>query len=208
MEKFKYKKKLVLFDLDGVLFDTKKNMKYSWDMTSKRFNLKVPFKKYFRFVGRPFKDLLKLLKIKTNFNSIEKSFSNISKKNFHKIKIYPCTKKVLSYLKKKNIIVGIVTSKDKFRTKKILQKFNIKIKIIQCPEKGIKGKPYPDQINKILKKTRIRRNNCIYVGDTKVDQLTARAAKIDFLFAKYGYKIDIKKSKFFINHLAQIKYYI
>ena len=54
----------------------------------------------------------------------------------------------------------------------------------------------------------VRRNNCVYVGDAKVDQLAAKAAKIDFLFAKYGYKIDIKKSKFFINHLAQIKYYI
>ena len=72
----------------------------------------------------------------------------------------------------------------------------------------MKGKPYPDQINKILKNTIIRRNNCVYVGDTKVDQLTARAAKIDFLFAKYGYKIGIKKSKFFINNLGQIKYYI
>ena len=131
MKKFKYKKKLVLFDLDGVLFDTKKNMKYSWDLTSKRFNLKVPFKNYFCFVGRPFKDLLKLLKIRTNLSSIEKSFSNISKKNFHKIKIYPDVKKVLGYLIKKNIMIGIVTSKDKFRTKKILWKFNIKIKIIQ-----------------------------------------------------------------------------
>jgi len=208
MEKFKYKKKLVLFDLDGVLFDTKKNMKYSWDLTSKRFNLKVPFKNYFCFVGRPFKDLLKLLKIRTNFSSIEKSFSNISKKNFHKIKIYPDVKKVLSYLKKKNIMIGIVTSKDKFRTKKILRKFNIRIKIIQCPEKGMKGKPYPDQINKILKNTKVGRNNCVYVGDAKVDQLSAKAAKIDFLFAKYGYKINIKKSKFFINNLEQIKHYI
>ena len=208
MEKFKYKKKLAIFDLDGVLFDSKKNMKYSWDLTSKRFNLKISFKKYFRFIGRPFKDLLKLLKIRTNFSSIEKSFTNISRKNFHKIKIYPEVKKVLSYLKKKNIIIGIVTSKDKFRTKKILRKFNIKIKFIQCPEKGMKGKPHPDQINKILKNTKVGRNNCVYVGDTKVDQLAAKAAKIDFLFAKYGYRIGIKKSKFFINHLGQIKHYI
>lgn len=208
MEKFKHKKKLVLFDLDGVLFDSKKNMKYSWDLTTKRFNLRIPFRKYFYFIGRPFKDLLKLLKIRRNLSSIEKSFSNISKKNFHKIKIYPGAKKVLSYLAKKNIIIGIVTSKDKLRTKKILRKFNIKIKIVQCPEKGMKGKPHPDQINKILKNTKIRRNNCVYVGDTKVDQLTAKAAKIDFLFAKYGYKIGIKKYKFFINHLEQIKYYV
>ena len=64
MEKFKYKKKLVLFDLDCVLFDTKKNMKYSWDLTSKRFDLKVPFKNYYQIIGRPFRDLLRLLKIK------------------------------------------------------------------------------------------------------------------------------------------------
>ena len=81
MKKFKYKKKLVLFDLDGVLFDTKKNMKYAWDLTSKRFDLNVPFKNYYQFIGRPFRDILRLLKIKKNFSSIEKSFSDISKKN-------------------------------------------------------------------------------------------------------------------------------
>ena len=42
----------------------------------------------------------------------------------------------------------------------------------------------------------------------KPAERAAKAAKIDFLFAKYGYKIGIKRSKFFINHLAQIKYYI
>ena len=208
MEKFKYKKKLVLFDLDGVLFDTKKNMKYSWDLTSQKFNLKIPFKNYFRFVGRPFKDLLKLLKVKVNHDSVERSFFNISKKNFHKIKTYPNLKNILSYLRKKNIMIGIVTSKDKFRTKKILRKFNIKIDHVQCPQNGLRGKPHPDQINKILKKTKIKRKYCVYVGDAKVDQLAARAAKIDFLFAKYGYKINIKKSKFFIDHLGQIKHYI
>ena len=208
MEKFKYKKKLVLFDLDGVLFDSKRNMKHSWDLTSKKFNLKIPFKNYFNFVGRPFKDILKLLKVKNNFTSIEKSFSNISKTNLHKIKIYPNVKNVLSYLKKKNILIGIVTSKDKFRTKKILRSYNIKINLVQCPQNGLRGKPYPDQINKILKKTKIKRYNCVYVGDAKVDELAARAAKIDFLFAKYGYKLNIKKSRFFINHLEQIKYYI
>ena len=208
MEKFKYKKKLVLFDLDGVLFDTKINMKYSWDLTSKKFNLRIPFKNYFQFVGRPFKDLLRLLKIKDNHSSIEKSFSNISKNNLHKIKTYPNVRNILSYLKKKNIIVGIVTSKDKFRTRKILHKFNIKINLVQCPQNGLRGKPHPDQINKILKKTKIKRNNCVYVGDAKVDQLAARSAKIDFLFAKYGNKINIKKSKFFIDHLRQIKHYI
>ena len=49
MKNFKYRKKLVLFDLDGVLVDSKKNMKHSWDLTSKQFDLNVPFSRYFSF---------------------------------------------------------------------------------------------------------------------------------------------------------------
>ena len=66
MKNFKYRKKLVLFDLDGVLVDSKKNMQHSWDLTSKQFDLNVPFSRYFSFVGKPFKDILKSLRIKKN----------------------------------------------------------------------------------------------------------------------------------------------
>ena len=35
--------KLILFDLDGVIIDTKKNMQLSWKKVQKRFNLNISF---------------------------------------------------------------------------------------------------------------------------------------------------------------------
>ena len=40
-------KNLYLFDLDGVIIDSKKNMKISWNSVNKNYSLKIPFKKYF-----------------------------------------------------------------------------------------------------------------------------------------------------------------
>ena len=90
MKNFKYRKKLVLFDLDGVLVDSKKNMQHSWDLTSKQFDLNVPFSRYFSFVGKPFKDILKSLRIKKNYKLIHSTFSSNSRKNFNELCYMSC----------------------------------------------------------------------------------------------------------------------
>ena len=45
--------KLVLFDLDGVLIDSKENMRCAW-IVKKKFNLKQSFENYFKNIGLPF----------------------------------------------------------------------------------------------------------------------------------------------------------
>ena len=77
----------------------------------------------------------------------------------------------------------MVTSKDEFRTKKILSRFSIKAKIVQCPEKGLRGKPYPDQLNVAVKKVGIKKMHSIYVGDTRYDKKAAKAAKTKYFIA-------------------------
>ena len=39
----------------------------------------------------------------------------------------------------------------------------------------------------IINKFSLEPKECVYIGDTKVDQLAAKAAEIDFLFANWGY---------------------
>ena len=95
-------KSLYLFDLDGVIIDSKKNMRVSWNFVNKRFGLNISFKRYFLFIGRDFSDILRKLKIKKkNFDQIEKTFKKESIKNFNKYKLYPKVKSVLNYLEKK-----------------------------------------------------------------------------------------------------------
>ncbi|MBD1138066.1 HAD family hydrolase [Pelagibacterales bacterium SAG-MED41] len=203
MKKF-INKKLILLDLDGVLIKSLKNMELAWKSTTKKFSLNIKFVKYKRYIGIPFKDILKALKIKKKlYHSIEKEFKKQSIINLEAITFYPGVLKTLKNLKKK-YDVGVLTSKDNYRTKKILNKLNFKFDLIQCPIPNLRGKPYPDLILKILDKLKKKKNEVIYVGDTKFDLMTCKAAKIDFILAKYGYKIGIKNYKFSINKFKDL----
>ena len=199
-------KKNVIFDLDGVLLDSLKNMLVSWNSVNKKFDLNISFDEYYKHIGIPFKDILKSLKIKKNkFSLIEKQYSTKSFRNLNKVKFYPNVLSTLKYLKKKKYFLGILTSKDKVRTNIILKKLNIKFDVIQCPQKNYKGKPSSDLIKKIIKDKKLKRNECIYIGDSIYDLVMCRAAKVDFLFAKDGYKIGIKNYKHKINKFSDIQ---
>ena len=94
-------KKIIIFDLDGVLINSKANMKISWNYSAKKNGINISFDKYFKFIGLPFKKILSKLKIKrTHFTNLKKDFDYSSKKNISKIKPYKSAKLVLSKLKK------------------------------------------------------------------------------------------------------------
>jgi HAD superfamily hydrolase (TIGR01549 family) len=181
------KKKIILFDLDGVLIDSKQNMLKSWKKVQKNHSIEVKFIRYFENIGIPFRDILKKLKIDKNIKQIEKTYKEESLNNLDNIKIFSGVINLLKYIKKKRIKIGIVTSKDKERTLKIIKKLKVDFNIIVCPSKYLRGKPYPDQINKALKKFSENKKYICYVGDTKVDSIAAKRAGVDFIFASYGY---------------------
>lgn len=198
------KKKIYLFDLDGVLIDSKKNMQVSWEDVNKKYNLKVPFENYFKLIGMPFYIILKKLKIKpANYKKISKEYNINSIENIKYIKLQRGVLKTLDILKKNGKIVGILTSKEKIRTKKILKKLKIKLNLVLCPQRNLIGKPNPKQINELSKKRKIQKNQMVYIGDMSVDKLTAKNAKIDYIHAKYGYSKKIK-SKYSIGNIEDI----
>ena len=179
---------LVLFDLDGVLINSKSNMKFSWNKVKKKFKLEQNFDEYFKFIGLPFENILAKINITKNVANIEKEYKKNSILYFNKIKLYKNVKNTLMSLKNKNIKIGIVTSKDKSRTIRIIKKLKVNFfNIIVSPQKKLRGKPFPDQINQAIKRLNVKKTETIYVGDMFVDYLSAKNAKIDFVFADYGY---------------------
>ena len=56
--------------MDGVLFDTKENMRYAWNDVNEKFKLRVNFKYYFKQIGVPFDKILKKLNIINNKKKI------------------------------------------------------------------------------------------------------------------------------------------
>lgn len=199
---------IILFDLDGVILDSKENMKISWISSTKKYQLKINFNRYFCNIGIPFEDILKKIGINDNINNIKKTYSDTSIKNLNKIKLF---KNVSHTIKKlsKNYLLAILTSKDKKRTNLILEKFKLKnkFKLIYCPVKGKKGKPNPWQINHLIKKLKVKKNEVVYVGDTTTDLKTAQNAGINFIYAKYGYE-GLKNRKNSLNNISEIFNYI
>jgi len=185
--------KLILLDLDGVIIDSKLNMKKSWQKVRKETEIKVKFEEYFKYIGMPFKKILLKLKIKKNLDLIENIYSKESLKNIDNIKLYPKIKNTLKLLKEKKYKIGIVTSKDKKRTKIILKKLNLKFKHVVSPEKKLRGKPFPDQINKAIKLFKSKKSETIYIGDMLCDAKTAKNARVRYVHAKWGYGKSIAK---------------
>lgn len=188
-----------IFDIDGVILDSKNNMRLSWIKTNNKFNLKKSFKEYFENIGLPFFEILNKIGIKEHYKKIEIEYKKNSINYSNKIKLYKNIKKFFTYLDINNIDYFIVTSKDLIRSKKFLDNYKIFPKSIHCPSNKYKGKPYPDLLNHCVKINKLDKKNTCYVGDTEFDYIAAKKAKINFIFAKYGYGKIKKKYKFLIN---------
>jgi HAD superfamily hydrolase (TIGR01549 family) len=185
----KINKKLIIFDLDGVLIDSRENMEASWLCVQDKFNLNIPFKEYIKHIGKPFRSILLSLGIKNNFKNIKSCYDNASIKCINKIRTYPNVLNSLKKITKKGKEIAIVTSKDKKRTNIIVKKFfkGVNFSMITTPEKKFRSKPDPDLILKTLTHLNYEPGEALYCGDTLVDFETAKKAKVAFIFATYGY---------------------
>ena len=200
----KSNKKLIIFDLDGVLLDSLPNMKYALKNTANHIKQKISFNKYRRYIGLPFEEILNKLNVQGNYAEIKLLYSIYSMKTISKLKINKKKLKSLRNLKKKHSL-AIFTSKDKVRTLKILKKYNL-FKVIVTSDDVKRGKPSPEGLLKIIKKTKIENRNSYFIGDTIFDFRAAKAAKINYLHASWGMEKKLKiKNINYLNSLSELE---
>lgn len=202
------KSNLIIFDLDGVLINSKNNMKYALNFTANKLKVKLNFKEYYKYLGLPFEKIIEKIGIKKNIKKIKKIYEEASIKKIKDIKI---NKKDLIVLKKlkKNSYLTVFTSKSRKRTKLILNKYKIFDYIVSADDVNF-GKPNPEGVLKILKKFKIKKKSTFYIGDSLFDYLAAKKANVNYLHAKWGYekKIGKKKNVKKISNFNQINKYL
>ena len=186
-------KKLVLFDLDGVLIDSKRNMEFSWNKVKSQLHLNVEFDEYFKLIGRSFFDIMKILGLSDQHNEIEKIFRATSASNVDLIDFYPGVIEILSLLQSNDIKIGVVTSKDRLRTDGILSMLPFRFHTVQTPKKCYRSKPAPDHLLLSMAISGVDPSDSLYIGDMSVDMQSAERAGIDYLHASWGYE-DISSS--------------
>lgn len=178
--------KAYIFDLDGVLIDSKKMMSHAWTICQLEHNLDQPFSEYFKHIGKPFRDIMKELGI-DEVEAVKHTYDKASLELMeYCLEFYDDVETVLGYLKQENKI-AVVTSKTAERTNVILDRLDVEFDYVVSPKKGLRGKPAPDQILFCLAMTQTDPKDAVYIGDMQVDYEAATRAGIDFIHASYGY---------------------
>ena len=179
-------KKLYVFDLDGVLINSKENMRKSWESVQDKFDIDNEFEEYFSLIGRPFQDILTLMGITENQESIKMIYDNTSLVNLNEVEIYDGVVETLNKIKDMGAQTAIVTSKSWERTEKVLMRLPI-FDYVGCPNKKFRGKPAPDHLLSAMAFCNVDVKDTCYIGDMEPDYECAQRAGVDFIFAEYGY---------------------
>lgn len=180
-------KRLILFDLDGVLLNSEDNMRRAWEVVREKAGIQHPFEDYFSKIGRPFQDILAMIGIRENTRRIEQIYMAASFDFLSNAVFFPDTEKTLQEISRRGLKLGVVTSKDEPRTRAVLRQLDVTFTTVQSPVGNYRGKPAPDYLLLAMAEAMIDPADCVYVGDMDTDHEAARRAQIDYIHAAWGY---------------------
>lgn len=179
--------KAVLFDLDGVLLDSKINMDLAWQEVQAQCGVTVPFADYFAQIGRPFPEILEILGLGAKRAEIEPTFLMASLRHMDRAEFFPGITEMMASLKAAGLKLAIVTSKDTARTSKVLARMLYSFDVVRTPNGLYRGKPAPDHLLAAIAEMQIDPADAVFVGDMPVDEEAARRAGIRYVHALWGY---------------------
>lgn len=189
--------KAVIFDLDGTLLNTIEDLKESVNFALSCFGFPVlSVDKVNSFVGDGVSKLIERALpdglSNPDFKNCLKVFKEHYKNNMCDItKPYDDILKMLSMLKEKGIKTAVVSNKFDLAVKDLTDKFFgalIDISFGECEDRGIKKKPSPDMVFKVLEELKLNKDEVLYVGDSDTDILTAKNSGIKCISVSWGFR--------------------
>ena len=186
--------KAVIFDLDGTLLDTLPDIHDVLNHSLEKFLLpQIGIESTKKFVGNGAKKLVEravgeraeLLEIvyKNYSEEFANCFNNLTK-------MYPYEVETLEKLKAAGVALSILTNKPQRATERVYSKFLEKygFSIVLGQTEYYPLKPDPTSTFAILEKLKVKKEECIFVGDGDTDIQTAKAAGIKCVSALWGYR--------------------
>ena len=198
------KYRVLLFDLDGTLCDTDEMIVQTMFAIYKKV---TPIKERTReelyyFSGPPIRETLRNEFPDQDPEKMYTMFKEVSKGYYPKcVKAYPDEIKVLSVLKEKGYLLGVVTNKGLPLTLYSLEICHIDglFDIVVSADDVANPKPDPSGILKALEKLDIKdKKEVLYIGDNDIDYETASNAGVDTMLVTWGPRTInvLKKAKY------------
>ncbi len=203
----------ICLDLDGTLVDSFGTILNSTIKTLKQLNINnTVLEADLRIrIGHHFSDIFRDLKIDVtdieHFISIYKTFYF---EFINDSTLYPNVEETLSELKKKGILISLLTTKGQDQAEKIIKHFKLfkYFDYIMGRRPGIPVKPDPQPLLKICKELNIIPEESLMTGDTELDIVCGKNAGAITCGVTYGYRekenLLKENADFYINSLDEI----
>lgn len=191
-------KQLAIFDLDGTLLNTIKDLGEAANYALDRNGFHThSIASYPFFVGNGVRRLIERTlpedarKKNAVIEAMLKDFKEYYDENNTKLTTpYEGINELLTQLQEQGVKLAVASNKYQVATEKIINHFfpNIEWVAIEGQKEGIPIKPDPSIIFMILSAAKIAKQDTIYIGDSGIDMETARRACVDSIGVTWGFR--------------------
>ena len=191
------KYKAVLFDLDGTLLDTLDDLTDSVNVILERYGFpRQERKEVRRYLGNGSERLMRAV-LPKNINEADFAKYLEEYKVYYeghkeeKTGPYPGIPELLWELHRRGLKIGVVSNKFDLAVKGLCKKYFspcIDGAVGEMESAGIHRKPAPDMVFAAAEWLGVAIEDCLYVGDSEVDILTAENAGMDCVSVCWGFR--------------------
>lgn len=189
--------KACIFDLDGTLADTLESMAYVANEILEKFSLKTLPADNFRYYSGEGADMLVRRCLKDagderleHYEEIRELYRRkFDEDPLYKVVPYEKMPETIRELKNRGVKLAVCSNKPHVAAQKVVQALYGDIfDAVLGQQEGIARKPAPDGPLRLAREFRVKPEECMYVGDTKTDMETGKAAGMFTVGALWGFR--------------------
>lgn len=177
---------LVIFDMDGLIFDTERLSYASWKEAAKKFNINFELNLLYKLLGTNHENVRNALfrefgdKINVDDYMAEKRRIFFKKIENGEVVKKPGLDELLEYLQDKNIKKAVATSSNREVAYNLLKDANIfhYFDYILCGDEVKKSKPDPEVFLTVAKKLDVKPSECIVLEDSEAGTIAASRGRM------------------------------
>ncbi|MBR3837472.1 MAG: HAD-IA family hydrolase [Clostridia bacterium] len=185
--------KAILFDLDGTLLDTLEDLYNSINFALDTLSLPLRNRKEVRsYLGNGAANLIRRSLPDGDTEHFEEAYSifheHYAIHSYDTTRPYDGIPEALASWRKQGYALAIISNKPDSAVQILGERFFPDITFTVGEREGISRKPAPDALLEAMHALGVKKEDCIYVGDSEVDVETARNAGIPCVAVTWGFR--------------------